>query len=151
MLKANQRQQVKTRGRGRPPKEGVRTITPKVDRHRLVTDEDSTVSASDGYLTEDELERMKKRRARDLNNEASKRCRENRKLLFKKQLEELETLTKRNQDLKRTLNDLHNQVSTLKESMMDTIFKGRNQNLPPKNEAWCQQFDSVEMLAAQAA
>jgi len=144
-------QQGKARGRGRPPKEGVRKITPKVDKRRFVTDDESTCSASEGYLTEDEVERMKKRRARDLNNEASKRCRENRKLLFKKQLEELETLTKRNQDLKRTLNDLHNQVSTLKESMMDTIFKGRIQNLPPKNEAWCQQFDSVEMLAAQAA
>jgi len=151
MLKANQGQQVKTRGRGRPPKEGVRTITPKVDRHRLVTDEDSTVSASDGYLTEDELERMKKRRARDLNNEASKRCRENRKLHFKKQLEELDTLTKRNQHLKEILNDLHTQVTSLKESMMDTIFKGRCQNLPPKNEVWYLQFDSAEILAAQAA
>ena len=36
-----------------------------MDKRRFVTDDESTCSASEGYLTEDEVEKMKKRYSLD--------------------------------------------------------------------------------------
>ena len=77
------------RKRGRPVDNSPREITVKLPRLRRDR-RTSTTSASDSDLvscsessvsgmTEDEISALKYRRMRDLNNEASKRCRQNRK------------------------------------------------------------------------
>merc|ERR1712107_40455 len=72
------------RKRGRPVDTTPREITQKLPRMRrksTTTSESEFVYCSDSAsgMTDDEVSALKYRRMRDLNNEASKRCRENRK------------------------------------------------------------------------
>jgi len=54
-------------------------------------------------LTDDQMKSLKYRRARDLNNEASKRCRQNRKEKQQEKERECEELAERNRELKQML------------------------------------------------
>jgi len=120
------------RPRGRPPVPLERPITPRVPRAaRLAaaaaTAEDSDhvyVTSDGGYLTEQEVALMKWRRGRDLNNVASKRCRENRKLRQQRMEEEAEQLLARNAELKRRLRALEAKVRRVKEYYLTQMLPG---------------------------
>lgn len=112
---------VKTRGRGRPPKPLGRAITPAVRRGRVVSD---TENSTDGNLTEAEISDQRYRRMRDLNNEASKRCRENRKRKQEVLEEECEQLKERNTHLKAKLRKLESAVAKLKSCVLTNVGGG---------------------------
>jgi len=99
------------RGRGRPPRPPGRAITPAVVRGRIVSEEPDIGGAStDGNLTDAEITDLRYRRMRDLNNEASKRCRENRKRKNQQLEEEAEQLMLKNARLKERLKKLERTV-----------------------------------------
>ena len=81
------------------------------------------MSDSASGLTDDEVSALKYRRMRDLNNVASKRCRENRRIKMEKSETELKDLLEKNIHLKETVNLLETKVSKLK-----TIFLSRMSN-----------------------
>jgi len=118
---AAQQTPVKTRGRGRPPKPLGRAITPAVRRGRIVSD---TENSTDGNLTEAEISDQRYRRMRDLNNEASKRCRENRKRKQEVLEEECEQLKERNTHLKAKLRKLESAVAKLKSCVLTNVGGG---------------------------
>jgi len=68
-------------------------------------------------LGEDE----KYRKMRSQNNEASKRCRENRKRKAKEMEEELEFLEKKNQKLKETFESMEREVKAMKRRLLSNI------------------------------
>eukprot|EP00088_Acartia_fossae_P043815 TRINITY_DN4627_c0_g1_i2.p1 TRINITY_DN4627_c0_g1~~TRINITY_DN4627_c0_g1_i2.p1 ORF type:complete len:580 (+),score=183.11 TRINITY_DN4627_c0_g1_i2:618-2357(+) len=111
------------RGRGRPPR-SARTITPRVSRAGVIVSESDTDTATDtGLLSDDDITKMKYRRMRDLNNEASKRCRENRKLKFAALCEEGDREFKRNQELKTKLSEMEREAASLKAYIMEHVLK----------------------------
>jgi len=65
-------------------------------------------------LTEDKLKAAKYRRARDLNNEASKRCRQNRKEKQLTKERECQELAKRNEELKEKVQQMETALEALK-------------------------------------
>ena len=103
-----------------------RDITPRVPRNaRRVAVEPSDVDSDFVYyvtdnevLTEQEVHDMKYRRQRDLNNVASKRCRENRKRKQVEMEEELEFQQRWNAELKSKLDSVTAKVQRLKEFML---------------------------------
>ena len=112
------------RKRGRPVDNSPREITVKLPRMRRDR-RTSTTSASDSDLvscsdssvsgmTEDEISALKYRRMRDLNNEASKRCRENRKLRLGSAEADLRRQAERNLQLKAAVCALETRVARLK-------------------------------------
>merc|ERR1712141_182513 len=68
-------------------------------------------------LSEDE----KYRRMRTQNNDASKRCRENRKRKAKEMEEELAFLEERNQNLKETFESMEREVKAMKRQLLSNI------------------------------
>ena len=82
------------------------------------------VTSEGRYLTEQEVALMKWRRGRDLNNVASKRCRENRKLRQQRMEEEAEQLLARNAELKRRLRALEAKVRRVKEYYLTQMLPG---------------------------
>jgi len=120
------------RRRGRPPVPVDRPITPRVPRApriRLAAstaaeDSDHVYVTSDGYLTEQEVAHLKWRRGRDLNNVASKRCRENRKLRQQQLEQEADQLVAKNAALKRKLRDMEAQVRRVKEYCLTRMLPG---------------------------
>lgn len=100
------------RKRGRPSlAAGSRTITPRP----------STSADLSDSVTDDEVSAQKYRRMRDLNNEASRRCRENRKT--KQQLADMEIELQRakNRQLKLELARLELKVTKLKSLVMNKV------------------------------
>jgi uncharacterized protein YlxW (UPF0749 family) len=79
---------------------------------------------SDGYLTEEEMAKMKYRRSRDLNNVASKRCRENRKQRQIQLEQEAEQLQKKNAELRCRLSLLEARVRRVKTYFMTKMLAG---------------------------
>lgn len=101
-----------SRKRGRPSlPPGRRTITPHPN----------TLNAS---LTDDECSAQKFRRLRDLNNEASRRCRENRKVKAAEAEDELEKLSIRNIELRSIVARMEKEAAALKTFAMRTM-RGR--------------------------
>ena len=83
----------------------------------------SYMSDSASGLTDDEVSALKYRRMRDLNNVASKRCRENRKHKMESAEMELQNLLDKNVHLHETANLLEAKVSKLK-----SLFLARMSN-----------------------
>merc|ERR1712110_745665 len=103
-----------SRKRGRPAlPSGGRKITPHPS---------ATAAAAD--LTEDEASAQKFRRMRDLNNEASKRCRENRKLKQEEAEMELQQLMVINQERKRIVAEMERKVKELKARILTHVSGG---------------------------
>lgn len=108
-----------SRKRGRPAlPSGLRSITPHPS---------ATASAAD--LTEDEASAQKFRRMRDLNNEASRRCRENRKLKQEEAERELPELMEINQERKRIVAEMEKQVKEMKARILQDVSGGQLQEL----------------------
>jgi len=100
-----------SRKRGRPAlPSGVRSITPHPS---------TTATADD--LTEDEASAQKFRRMRDLNNEASRRCRENRKLKQEEAERELKELMVINQERRRMVAEMERQVQEMKARILQDV------------------------------
>merc|ERR1719266_2697660 len=66
---------------------------------------------------------------RDLNNAASKRCRNNRKRKFENKEEEVVLIAAKNMELKKTVEDLESQVKKFKSVLCDLIMKNKTQNV----------------------
>ena len=102
-----------------------REITMKLPRmkRKLSTCESDVTHYSDSAsgMTDDEVSALKYRRMRDLNNEASKRCRENRKQKMETAEHELNQLQERNIQLKETLSLIETRVAKLKSSFLRLV------------------------------
>lgn len=99
------------RKRGRPAlPSGVRSITPH-----------PSTTATAGDLTEDEASAQKFRRMRDLNNEASRRCRENRKLKQEEAERELKELMVINQERRQMVAEMERQVQEMKARILQDV------------------------------
>jgi len=113
------------RKRGRPSKNGPRDITPRLPRlPRTLNSSDSEysyVSDSGELLTDDEVSALKYRRMRDLNNEASKRCRQTRKEKMVSKEAELNSLIEKNGKLKRAVAKMEAQVQDLKGKFLTEV------------------------------
>lgn len=113
------------RKRGRPSRNEPRDITPKLPRlphgQNTSDSEYAYVSDSGGLLTDDEVSALKYRRMRDLNNEASKRCRQTRKEKNVSEEVELNGLAERNTKLKAALTKMETQVMELKAKFLAEI------------------------------
>jgi len=107
----------KKAGRGRPPKVGPRYITPKVPHN---TQKINKVS-DHIYVVREDKESQRYRRMRDLNNEASKRCRQNRKYKLVAIEIEKEQLEKYNKELKFKVKKMEEIVSSLKKKFISDI------------------------------
>jgi len=104
-----------SRKRGRPAlPSGGRKITPH-----------PSASAAAANLTEDEASAQKFRRMRDLNNEASRRCRENRKLKQEEAERELTELLVINQERKRIVAEMEKQVKEMKAKILQDVSGGQ--------------------------
>jgi len=121
------------RKRGRPVSNSPQKITMKLPRMRRKSSTTTCTSESDmassymsdsaSGLTDDEVSALKYRRMRDLNNVASKRCRENRKHKMETAEMELQNLLDKNVHLHETANLLEAKVSKLK-----SLFLARMSN-----------------------
>jgi len=121
------------RKRGRPVSNSPQKITMKLPRMRRKSSTTTCTSESDmassymsdsaSGLTDDEVSALKYRRMRDLNNVASKRCRENRKHKMESAEAELQNLLDKNVHLHETVNLLEAKVSKLK-----SLFLARMSN-----------------------
>ena len=74
-------------------------------------------------MSSEELQDVRYRRMRDLNNAASKRCRVNRKRKSEIQEEEQVLEAARNMELKIKVQDLESQVAKFKTAIFDLIKK----------------------------
>ena len=120
-----------SRKRGRPVDVTPRKITAKLPRMRRKSSANSDSdfsfpglayqSDSASGLTDDEVSALKYRRMRDLNNEASRRCRENRKAKLGDAEAELEALRQKNITLKQNVHELETKVSRLKRKFLITV------------------------------
>jgi len=105
-----------SRKRGRPAlPTGLRPITPHP----------SSATGAAAELTEDEASAQKFRRMRDLNNEASRRCRENRKLKQEEAERELQQLMVINQEKKRIVAEMEKQVKEMKARILQDVSGGQ--------------------------
>merc|ERR1712213_294535 len=114
------------RKRGRPVDTTPREITQKLPRMRrksTTTSESEFVYCSDSAsgMTDDEVSALKYRRMRDLNNEASKRCRENRKSKLGNAEAELRNLYEKNLQLKETVAHYESMVARLKSKFLQRV------------------------------
>ena len=100
-----------------------RPIAPPLPRATKRTRQESEDSDLD-YLTEQERAEWRYRRSRDLNNVASKRCRENRKQRQIDMEEEAEQLISKNLKLKQRLLDLEAKVRRMKEYYLTNVLPG---------------------------
>merc|ERR1711874_714161 len=87
------------------------------------------VYESSSSMSGDELQDVRYRRMRDLNNAASKRCRNNRKRKFKDKEDEAMLIDAKNMELKNTVEDLESQVKKFKSALCDLIIKNKTQNV----------------------
>ena len=99
-------------------------------------------SDSASGLTDDEVSALKYRRMRDLNNEASRRCRENRKAKLGGAEAELDALRQKNIRLVQNVQDLESRVSRLKRKFLLTVKQ------PSREIALARQRQLGQRLAA---
>ena len=97
----NQSEPVLKRRAGRPEKQTPIQIT-EVPKNGSLT------------LTNDQLRSLKYRRSRDMNNEASRRCRKNRKEKQNKKEQECEELPEKNRELTEHVVDMETEVEAWK-------------------------------------
>jgi len=119
------------RKRGRPLDVTPRKITAKLPRMRRksTVNSDSDLSFpglayqsdSASGLTDEGVSALKYRRMRDLNNEASRRCRENRKTKQGDAEAELDALRQKNITLKQNVHHLESKVSRLKRKFLVSV------------------------------
>jgi len=114
------------RKRGRPVDTTPREITVKLPRMRkrsTTTSESEFTYCSDSAsgMTDDEVSALKYRRMRDLNNVASKRCRENRKSKLENAETELSNLYEKNLQLKETVAHYEAMVARLKSKFLRKV------------------------------
>merc|ERR1719410_3115164 len=117
-----------TRKRGRPslPSES-RSITPH-----------PSMQGATSNLSETEASAQKFRRMRDLNNEASRRCRENRKLKQELAERELEELLVINKERRRMVAEMEKQVAEMKAKILQSVSGGHQllqQQPPPQSSS----------------
>jgi len=86
-------------------------------------------------------QQAKYRRMRDLNNDASKRCRHNRKLKIKDLLEEEKMLAEKNEELKMKLNVMQEQVEALKKLFLHKIANPTSQATGSNRDQITMEFD----------
>ena len=120
-----------SRKRGRPLDVTPRKITAKLPRMRRksTVNSDSDLSFpglayqsdSASGRTDEGVSALKYRRMRDLNNEASRRCRENRKTKQGDAEAELDALRQKNITLKQNVHDLESKVSRLKRKFLVSV------------------------------
>lgn len=121
--------------RGRPPV-STRKITKRVNAKvlraaRPITDDES---ATESYMSDAEyIAQMKYRRSRDLNNEASKRCREKRKEKFFELCQQRDELADRNVELRAKLGNMEKLVAELKKYFNENCVAN---NPLPTNSQW---------------
>lgn len=110
---------IKKKVRGRPPKEGPRHITPKPEPLR----KDHRTDTDHIYMgvVHDNKGDQRYRRMRDLNNDASKRCRQNRKAKFAALEMEKEQLLEKNSELKFKVKKMEEIVASLKKKFISDI------------------------------
>jgi len=113
------------RKRGRPCTDLPTEITPKLPRMpggRNASDSEyAYVSDCGDILTDDEVSALKYRRMRDLNNIASKRCRQTRKAKLAKNEEELQKLIEKNIELKTIVTKMEAKVKELKNKFLAEV------------------------------
>jgi len=81
----------------------------------------SAAQSSESSSAEDDVQEVKYRRMRDLNNIASKRCRQNRKRKFEALLGEEDALRKRNAELRIRCKHMEELVSDLKRKFIERV------------------------------
>ena len=96
---------------------------PRLRRKSTTTSESEFIYCSDSAsgMTDDEVSALKYRRMRDLNNEASKRCRENRKSKLGNAEAELRNLYEKNLQLKETVAHYESMVARLKSKFLQRV------------------------------
>jgi len=104
------------RKRGRPARETPLDITPKLPRLNPHSDSDSC-----GGLTDSEVSALKYRRMRDLNNEASKRCRQSRKERLTVQEVQAKELQIKNEKLKTIIRQMEQKIRILKSKILSDV------------------------------
>lgn len=104
------------RKRGRPARETPLPITPKLPRLNPHSDSDSC-----GGLTDSEVSALKYRRMRDLNNEASKRCRQSRKERLTIQEVQVKELQIKNEKLKKIIGQMEQKIRILKSKILTDV------------------------------
>jgi len=110
------------RKRGRPAKPlGSRTITPMPPSRTYTAVSDLELSDSSVIMTDDEVSAQKYRRMRDLNNMASRRCRETRKEKAEEAERELHTQLRRNLQLKRIVAKMEAQMKVMKRRILTEV------------------------------
>jgi len=126
LIKEEANQPPVKRGRGRPRVPRTQPEAPRRPRGRPPTaaafaNVENYESSSN--MSSEELQDVRYRRMRDLNNAASKRCRVNRKRKSEMQEEEQVLEAARNMELKIKVQDLESQVAKFKTAIFDLIKK----------------------------
>lgn len=150
---------IQKKPRGRPPREGPRQITPKPapavkDRR---TDTDHVYMG----VVHDNKDDQRYRRMRDLNNDASKRCRQNRKTKFAVLEMEKDQLLVKNSELKFKVKKMEEIVAALKKKFISDIANPvKTEAAPPaevpsfvatqQDDSFNFTFDTQESAAASA-
>jgi len=104
------------RKRGRPARETPLDITPKLPRLNPHSDSDSC-----GGFTDSEVSALKYRRMRDLNNEASKRCRQSRKERLTVHEVQVKELQIKNEKLKKIIGQMEQKIRILKSKVLSNV------------------------------
>lgn len=128
----------KRRGRGRPPRAPGRRITPPVVGGRIVSGGEDSDYPTDVQLTDSEMTELRYRRMRDLNNEASKRCREKRKQKFNEMEKELHMQIQRNTLLQTKLKRIEATLMKVKSYYLTNLVPGQGAR-PDISQLWCNQ------------
>merc|ERR1712228_488565 len=120
------------RGRGRPRLPRPEVEVPKRPRGRPATAKEYVeipLPESSSGMSSDELEELKYRRMRDLNNAASKRCRNSRKRKFQDKEEEITLLAARNIEMKGIVEELESEIKKFKSALDSMIKKSKIQHV----------------------
>lgn len=133
--------------RGRPPlaKREITTV-PALNhkcQQKATTDDSESLTSDFANMSEAEISDLKYRRMRDLNNEASKRCREKRKMKFQELVNERDIEFEKNGQLREKLESMMHEVENLKEYLTKNWIAP---NVAPTlaNTEWHQQGLSQE-------
>jgi len=117
---------------------GGRRITPPVVGGRIVSGGEDSDYPTDVQLTDSEMTELRYRRMRDLNNEASKRCREKRKQKFNEMEKELQMQIQRNSLLQTKLKRIEATLMKVKSYYLTNLVPGQGAR-PDISQLWCNQ------------
>ena len=116
------------RKRGRPLKTSPSVTPHKVAKLQANLSTASTSGSETSLLTDDEVSALKYRRMRDLNNEASRRCRDRRRVNQENKERELEQHRHRNLVLRNECDILETKVRKIKNYILKS-FKNPQQEI----------------------